>query len=147
VTKRSRENGQRDKKVQPETIKKELMTFGQVWAFARARKWVEGSLDKSEVRLPNRIERPEAGAVLLPGSPQHVPSLDSLNLSSELRLVAFFRFQLQDTLLDINGGMVGGQLGDCRPKKGRTAATNHERRASLHLIAHANAQFPSRFER
>jgi integrase len=58
VTKRSRESGQRDRKVQPATIKKELMTFGQVWAFAQARKWVEGSLDKSEVRLPKPAEKP-----------------------------------------------------------------------------------------
>jgi integrase len=57
VTKRSREKGTKGKKIQPETIKKELMTFGQVWAFARARKWVEGSLDKSEIKLPKPSEK------------------------------------------------------------------------------------------
>jgi len=58
VTKRSRESGRKGKKIQPETIKKELMTFGQIWSFARARKWVEGGLDKSEIRLPKSSEKP-----------------------------------------------------------------------------------------
>ena len=58
VTKRSREKGIKGKNIQPETIKKELMTFGQIWAFARARKWVEGNLDKSEIKLPKPSEKP-----------------------------------------------------------------------------------------
>jgi len=52
VTKRSRQRGHKGKKVQPETLRKELMTFGQVWSFARARGWVDGNLDKSDIRLP-----------------------------------------------------------------------------------------------
>lgn len=58
VTKRSREKGTKGKKVQAATIKKELMTFGQLWGFARARKWVDGELDKSEIRLPKATENP-----------------------------------------------------------------------------------------
>ncbi len=58
VTKRSRQKGHKKKKVQPETIKKELMTFGQIWAFARARKWVDGELDKSQIQLPKPSEKP-----------------------------------------------------------------------------------------
>jgi integrase len=58
VTKRSREKGTKGKKVQAATIKKELMTFGQLWGFARARKWVDGELDKSEIRLPKATEKP-----------------------------------------------------------------------------------------
>ncbi len=57
VTKRSRQQGNKGKKIQPVTIKKELMTFGQVWAFARARKWVDGDLDKSEIKLPKPSEK------------------------------------------------------------------------------------------
>jgi integrase len=58
VTKRSGEDGNKGKKVQPETIKKELMTFGLIWGFARARKWVEGDLDRREIRLPKSSEKP-----------------------------------------------------------------------------------------
>jgi integrase len=57
VTKRSREKGSKGKKVQAATIKKELMTYGQIWGFAKARKWVEGELDKSEIRLPKSSEK------------------------------------------------------------------------------------------
>jgi integrase len=57
VTKRSRQQGNKGKKIQPVTIKKELMTFGQVWAFARARKWVDGDLDKSEIKLPKPSDK------------------------------------------------------------------------------------------
>lgn len=58
VTKRSCENGQKGKKVQPETMRKELMTFGQIWGFARARGWVDADLDKSKIRLPKASEKP-----------------------------------------------------------------------------------------
>jgi integrase len=58
VTKRSRQKGTKGNKVQPDTIKKELATFHQVRAFARARKWVDGSLDKSAIKLPKSAEKP-----------------------------------------------------------------------------------------
>jgi integrase len=58
VNKRARESGLKSKKVQPETIRKELMTFGQIWSFARARKWVEAELDKREIKLPKPTEKP-----------------------------------------------------------------------------------------
>ena len=58
VMKRSRQPGSKGKKIQPVTIKKELMTFGQIWKFARARNWVDGDLNKSEIRLPKPSEKP-----------------------------------------------------------------------------------------
>ena len=58
VARRSRQKGNNGNRVQPETIKKELMTFGLIWGFARARKWVSGELDKSEIRIPKPAEKP-----------------------------------------------------------------------------------------
>ena len=58
VTKRSREPGIRGRKVQPETIRKELVTFGTLRRFARARGWCEGEIDRKAVKLPKGMEKP-----------------------------------------------------------------------------------------
>jgi integrase len=58
VRKRSRESGHKGKKIQPVTLKKELMTFSQIRSFARQRQWVEGGLDMRDVRLPKPAEKP-----------------------------------------------------------------------------------------
>ncbi len=58
VSARRKENGQRGKKIQPHTIKKELQTFKQFWDFARARHYVEGDCPTLHVRLPKPDEKP-----------------------------------------------------------------------------------------
>ncbi len=58
VKTRGREVGLRGKRVQPETIRKELATFRQVWHYAKARQWVSGQLLLKEVRLPKAAEKP-----------------------------------------------------------------------------------------
>jgi len=48
----------RAKKAQPVTIKKELQTFNQLWAFAVARGWAEGPSPKGHVALPRSAQKP-----------------------------------------------------------------------------------------
>ena len=56
VNKRAKEQGAKEKKVQPVTLKKELQTFNQVWEFARVRSWVNGDNPKQQVKLPKPAE-------------------------------------------------------------------------------------------
>ena len=58
VTKRSRQPGIRGRKVQPETIRKELVTFGTLRRFAKARGWCNGDIDRSDLKLPKGAEKP-----------------------------------------------------------------------------------------
>lgn len=58
VTTRSKEDGIRGRKVQPETIRKECVTFGTLRRFAKARKWCEGDIDGKQVRRPKAEEKP-----------------------------------------------------------------------------------------
>jgi integrase len=52
VTVRSKETGHRGKKIQPQTIRKEITTFGQLWRFAKARGWVDRDFDRRGLQLP-----------------------------------------------------------------------------------------------
>ena len=52
ANKRAKEQGAKKKKVQPETLKKELATFDLLWKFARVRGWVDGDSPTREVKLP-----------------------------------------------------------------------------------------------
>ena len=58
VSERRKDDGQRGKKIQPHTIKKELQTFKQFWDFARVRQYVEGDCPTLHVRLPKPDEKP-----------------------------------------------------------------------------------------
>lgn len=58
VTKRSKEKGIRGRKVQPETIRKELMTFGTLRRFAKARGWCDGEIDRKAIKLPKGTDKP-----------------------------------------------------------------------------------------
>jgi integrase len=58
VTKRSREKGIRGRKVQPETLRKELVTFGTLRRFAKARGWCDGEIDRKAIKLPKGTEKP-----------------------------------------------------------------------------------------
>lgn len=58
VTARSKENGIRGRKVQPETIRKECVTFGTLRRFAKARGWCEGDIDGKAVKRPRAEEKP-----------------------------------------------------------------------------------------
>ncbi|MHC4404827.1 MAG: tyrosine-type recombinase/integrase [Planctomycetota bacterium] len=44
--------------VEAETVRKELQTLNQVWAFAKGRGWVSGDLPKKGIALPNPNELP-----------------------------------------------------------------------------------------
>ena len=57
VTKRSKEKGIRGRKVQPETIRKELGTFGTMRQWAKARGLCEGDLDRKALKLPKGTEK------------------------------------------------------------------------------------------
>jgi integrase len=58
VTKRSKENGIRGRKIQPETLRKELVTFGTLRRFAKARGWCDGEIDRKAIKLPKGAEKP-----------------------------------------------------------------------------------------
>jgi integrase len=58
VVKRSKESGIRGRKVQPETIRKEMVTFGTLRRFAKARGWCNGEIDGKQIRRPKAEERP-----------------------------------------------------------------------------------------
>ena len=58
VTKRSKEQGIRGRKVQPETIRKEMVTFGTLRRFAKARGWCDGEIDRKAIKLPKGTEKP-----------------------------------------------------------------------------------------
>ncbi len=58
VNRRASEPGLKGKKLSPDTIRKELGTFGQLWGFAKARGWVSGDSPKSGVKLPKSAEKP-----------------------------------------------------------------------------------------
>ena len=57
VTKRSKEKGIRGRKVQPETLRKELVTFGTMRRWAKAQGWCEGELDRKALKLPKGTEK------------------------------------------------------------------------------------------
>ena len=57
VSDRRKDDGQRGKKIQPVTIKKELQTFKQLWDFARVRRYVESDCPTLHVRLPKPDEK------------------------------------------------------------------------------------------
>ncbi len=57
VTKRSKENGIRGRKVQPETLRKELVTFGTMRRWAKARGWCHGDIDRKTIKLPKGTEK------------------------------------------------------------------------------------------
>lgn len=57
VTKRSKEKGIRGRKVQPETIRKEMVTFGTMRRWAKARGWCEGEIDRKAIKLPKGMEK------------------------------------------------------------------------------------------
>ena len=57
VTKRSKEKGIRGRKVQPETLRKELVTFGTMRRWAKAKGWCEGELDRKALKLPKGTEK------------------------------------------------------------------------------------------
>jgi len=57
VSERRKNDGQRGKKIQPHTIKKELQTFKQLWDFARVRQYVEGDCPTLHVKLPKPDEK------------------------------------------------------------------------------------------
>jgi len=58
VSDRRKDDGQRGKKIQPHTIKKELQTFKQLWDLARVRQYVEGDCPTLHVRLPKPDQKP-----------------------------------------------------------------------------------------
>jgi integrase len=57
VTKRSKEKGIRGRKVQPETLRKELVTFGTMRRWAKAKGWCDGDLDRKALKLPKGAEK------------------------------------------------------------------------------------------
>jgi integrase len=58
VTTRSKESGIRGRKIQPETIRKEMVTFGTLRRFAKARGWCDGDIDGKQIRRPKAEEKP-----------------------------------------------------------------------------------------
>ena len=58
VNKRVAQPGLKGRKLSPDTIRKELGTFGQLWGFAKARGWVRRESPKSGVKLPKAAEKP-----------------------------------------------------------------------------------------
>jgi integrase len=57
VTKRSKEKGIRGRKVQPETLRKELVTFGTMRRWAKARGWCDGDIDRRAIKLPKGTDK------------------------------------------------------------------------------------------
>jgi integrase len=57
VALRSKEDGIRGRKVQPDTIRKELVTFGTMRRWAMARGWCGGEIDRKAIKLPKGQER------------------------------------------------------------------------------------------
>ena len=57
VSERRKNDGQRGKKIQPHTVKKELQTFKQLWDFARVRHYVEGDCPALHAKLPKSDEK------------------------------------------------------------------------------------------
>ena len=58
VTTRSKEPGIRGRTAQPETIRKECVTFGTLRRFAKARGWCDGEIDGKQIRKPKSEEKP-----------------------------------------------------------------------------------------
>jgi integrase len=58
VTKRSNEKGIRGRRVQPETLRKELLTFGTFRRWAKALGWCHGEIDRKTIKLPKGAEKP-----------------------------------------------------------------------------------------
>jgi integrase len=58
VVKRSKESGIRGRKIQPETIRKEMGTFGTLRRFGKARGWCNGDIDGKQIRRPKAEEKP-----------------------------------------------------------------------------------------
>lgn len=58
VSDRRKEKGQRGKKIQPPTLKKELQTFKQLWDFARVRQYVDADCPTLHVKLPKPDQKP-----------------------------------------------------------------------------------------
>ena len=58
VTKRSKEKGIRGRKVQADTIGRELVTFGTLRRWAKVRGWCAGEIDRKQVKLPKGEEKP-----------------------------------------------------------------------------------------
>lgn len=52
VSRRQKDAGHHGKPVQPDTIRKELQTFRQLWAFATSRKYVIGAFPLHEITFP-----------------------------------------------------------------------------------------------
>jgi integrase len=57
VVKRCKDTGIRGRKVQPETIRKEMVTFGTLRRFAKARGWCDGEIDGKQIRRPKAEEK------------------------------------------------------------------------------------------
>ncbi len=58
VVERSDESGIRGRKIKSGTIRKELVTFGQLWRFAKANNWVSTDYDRKAIKLPKTAEKP-----------------------------------------------------------------------------------------
>ena len=58
VVERSNESGTRGRKIKSGTIRKELVTFGQLWRFAKANNWVSVDYDRKAIKLPKTAEKP-----------------------------------------------------------------------------------------
>jgi integrase len=58
VVDRSNESGIRGRTVKAGTIRKELVTFGQLWRFAKANNWVGADYDRKAIKLPKTAEKP-----------------------------------------------------------------------------------------
>ena len=58
VVERSDESGTRGRKIKSGTIRKELVTFGQLWRFAKANNWVSADYDRKAIKLPKTAEKP-----------------------------------------------------------------------------------------
>ena len=58
VVERSNESGTRGRKIKSGTIRKELVTFGQLWRFAKANNWVSADYDRKAIKLPKTAEKP-----------------------------------------------------------------------------------------
>lgn len=58
VTKRSKQPGIRGRNVQPETIRKELVTFGTMRRWAKGQGWCDGEIDRQTIKLPKGAQKP-----------------------------------------------------------------------------------------
>jgi integrase len=58
VVTRSNESGTRSRKIKSGTIRKELVTFGQLWRFAKANNWAGEDYDRKAIKLPKTTEKP-----------------------------------------------------------------------------------------